>query len=148
MIRDGKKLPVDVMTKIPRVIAKIAEDKDVVALYAFGSLAEGNLKPLSDLDFGILLSDSLDKQDRFKKSIDLICTFNETLKTDEVDMVILNDNPLRFAYHILKTGKLLHCRDKNQIIDFIEKTIKLYFDFKPAQDQIDQAFLESVCYHG
>lgn len=136
------------MTKIPRVIAKIAEDKDVVALYAFGSLAEGNLKPLSDLDFGILLSDSLDKLERFKKSIDLIDTFNETLKTDEIDMVILNDDPLRFAYHILKTGKLLHCRDQNQLIDFAEKTIKLYLDFKPARDQIDQAFLEGVGYHG
>ncbi len=100
MIRDGKKLPADIMIKIPGVIAKIAEDKDVVALYAFGSLADGNLKPLSDLDFGILLSDSLDKQERFKKSIDLIGTFNETLKTDEIDMVILNDDPLRFAYHI------------------------------------------------
>ncbi len=148
MIRDGKKLPIDVMTKIPGVIAKIAEDKDVVALYAFGSLADGNLKPLSDLDFGILLSDSLDKQERFKKSIDLIDTFNESLKTDEIDMVILNDAPLRFAYHILKTGKLLHCRDKNQLIDFVEKTIKLYLDFKPARDQIDQAFLEGVGYHG
>ncbi len=148
MIRDGKKLPVDVITKIPGVIAKIAKDKDVVALYAFGSLADGNLKPLSDLDFGILLSDSLDKQERFKKSIDLIDTFNETLKTDEVDMVILNDDPLRFAYHILKTGKLLHCRDQNQLIDFAEKTIKLYLDFKSARDQIDQAFLEGIGYHG
>ena len=63
------------MIKIPRVIAKIAEDKEVVALYALGSLAEENLKPLSDLDIGILLSDSLDKQDRFKKSIDLMDTF-------------------------------------------------------------------------
>jgi len=148
VIRDGKKLPADVMTKIPGVIAKIADDRDVVALYAFGSLADGNLKPLSDLDFGILLSDSLDKQERFKKSIDLIDTFNETLKTDEIDIVILNDGPLRFAYHILKTGKLLHCRDKNQLIDFVEKTIKLYLDFKPARDQIDQAFLEGVGYHG
>ncbi|KKL81480.1 hypothetical protein LCGC14_1994370 [marine sediment metagenome] len=148
VIRDGKKLPADVMTKIPGVIAKIADDRDVVALYAFGSLADGNLKPLSELDFGILLSDSLDKQERFKKSIDLIDTFNETLKTDEIDIVILNDGPLRFAYHILKTGKLLHCRDKNQLIDFVEKTIKLYLDFKPARDQIDQAFLEGVGYHG
>ncbi len=51
MIRDGKKLPADIMRKIPGVIAKIAEDKDVVALYAFGSLADGNFKPLNDLDF-------------------------------------------------------------------------------------------------
>ena len=124
MIREGKKLPVDVLTKIPKVILKITEDKDVIALYAFGSLVESNLKPLSDLDFGVLLSYSLDKQERFYKTIDLIGIFNETLKTNEVDLVILNYDPIRFAYHILKTGKLLFCRNQNQLIDFIEKTVK------------------------
>lgn len=148
MIREGKKLPVDVLTKIPTVISKIAEDKDVVALYAFGSLAESSLKPLSGLDFGVLLSDSLDKQKRIHKSIDLIGILNETLKTDEVDLVILNNDPLRFTYHILKTGKLLYCRDQNRLIDFIEKTKKLYLDFKPVKDQFDRVFLEGIGYHG
>ncbi len=80
MIRDGKKLPVDVTTRIEPAVARIAADKSVIALYAFGSLAEGNLKPLSDLDFGVLLSGSLDKQGRFHKSIDLLGILNETLK--------------------------------------------------------------------
>ena len=148
MIREGKKLPVDVLTKIPKVILKITEDKDVIALYAFGSLVESNLKPLSDLDFGVLLSYSLDKQERFYKTLDLIGIFNETLKTNEVDLVILNYDPIRFAYHILKTGKLLFCRNQNQLIDFIEKTVKFYLDFKPARDQYDQIFLKGVGYHG
>jgi len=148
MIREGRKLPVDVMSKIPTVITKIAEDKDVVALYVFGSLAESSLKPLSDLDFGILLSDSIDKQERFKKSIDLIGILNETLKTDEVDLVILNDDPLRFRYYILKTGKLIFCRDQNRLIDFIEKTKKMYLDFKPVREQFDRIFLEGIGYRG
>jgi len=143
-----KKLPDDVITRIELSIARIAENKSVVAFYAFGSQTEGNLKPLSDLDFGVLLSDSLDKQGRFHKSIDLLGILNETLKTDEVDLVILNDNPLRFSYHILKTGKLLHCRDHNRLKDFIEKTTKLYLDFKPALYAFDQVFLEGIGYHG
>ncbi len=148
MIRDGKKLPVDVTTRIELSVARIAADKSVIALYAFGSLADENLKPLSDLDFGVLLSGSLDKQGRFHKSIDLLGILNETLKTDEVDLVVLNDDPLRFSYHILKTGKLLHCRDHNRLTDFIEKTTKLYLDFKPARDAFDQVFLEGIGYHG
>ena len=148
MIREGKKLPVDVLTKIPIVITRIAKDRDVIALYAFGSLAESSLKPLSDLDFGILISDSLDKQELFHKSIDLIGILNETLKTDEVDLVILNNDPIRFAYHILRTGKLLYCRDQNRLIDFIEKTKKMYLDFKPFREQFDRVFLEGIGYHG
>ena len=148
MIRDGKKLPANVTKKIPAVTAKIAKDVTVVALYSFGSLAEGNLKPLSDLDFGILLSETIDRQGRFDKSIDLIGIFNDVLRTDEVDLVILNDAPLRFARQIVATGKLLFCRDQNRLVDFIEKTTKRYLDFKPVREQFDRVFLEGIGYHG
>lgn len=148
MIREGKKLSADVMMKIPAVVKKIAEDNDVVALYAFGSLAKGNLKPLSDLDFGILLFESLNRRARFRKSIDLIGVFNRMLKTDEVDLVILNDSPIRFAYNILRTGKLLFCRDQIKLVGFVEKTTKQYLDFKPAREQFDQEFLEGIGYNG
>mgnify|MGYP006311735185 CR=1 FL=1 len=144
MIRDGKKLPADVMTKIPAVIEKISADEDVMALYAFGSLAEGNLKPLSDLDFAVLLSSSLNKSARFDKSIDLIGVFNQTLKSDEVDLVIMNDDPIRFAFHILRTGKLLFCRDRGKLTDFIEKTTKRYLEFKPIRDRFDHTYVERI----
>jgi len=148
VIREGKNLPADVLDRVPSVVAKIAEESDVVAMYAFGSLVESGLNPLSDMDFAVLLSDSLSKGERFLKSIDLFGLFNETLKTDEVDLVILNDAPYGFADHILKTGRLLHCRDRGQLIDFIEKTKKVYLDFKPVREQFDQSFLEGIGYHG
>jgi hypothetical protein len=62
MIREGKQLPPDVQKRVPAVVEKIAQDPDVLALYAFGSLSAGKLKPLSDLEFGILLSDEIDRQ--------------------------------------------------------------------------------------
>jgi hypothetical protein len=43
MIRNGKKLSGDILRRIPAVIAKMEEDKNVVALYTFGSLAKQNL---------------------------------------------------------------------------------------------------------
>ena len=148
MIREGKKLPADVLTRIPTLVKKIAEEKYVIAFYAFGSLADGNLKPLSDLDFGILLSESLDRKERFSRHLDLIGIFNSELKTDEVDLVVLNDAPLRFVHNIIGTGKLLFCRDRNQLADFTEKTIKQYLDFKPLRDRFDREFLKGIGYHG
>ena len=71
MIKDGHRLPEDVIDRIPVIIDKIQNDTDVVALYTFGSLATGDLKPLSDLDFGILVSCKLTKQERFDKHLDL-----------------------------------------------------------------------------
>ena len=80
MIREGHKLPKNVIDRIPELIEQIEKDTDVVALYSFGSLATGDLKPLSDLDFGILVSGKLGKQKRFDKHLDLIGKFNEVLR--------------------------------------------------------------------
>ena len=125
MIREGYKLPEDITDRLPVLIEKIEKDQDIVALYAFGSLTAGDLKPLSDLDFGTLISGKLDKQKRFDKHLDLIGKFNEVLKTDEVDLVMMNDAPMRFSHNIIKSGKLIHFANKIELIDFIEKTIKV-----------------------
>lgn len=138
----------DVQRQVPAAVEKMARDPDVLALFAFGSLAEGKMKLLSDLDFGILLSEDIDRKKRFDKHIDLIRVFNDTFRTDEMDLVILNDGPTRFAYTILKTGKLLFCRDHGRLSDFKEKTVKRSLDFKPVREQFDQMFLEGIGYHG
>ena len=69
-------------------------------------------------------------------------------RTDEIDLVVLNDAPLKFCHQILKTGKLLHLGNKSELIDFREKTVKLYLDFRFFRDAFDRAFLEGVGYHG
>jgi predicted nucleotidyltransferase len=148
MIREGHKLPKNVIDLIPELIGHIEKDADVVALYSFGSLAAGDLKPLSDLDFGILISRKLDKQKRFEKHLDLTGKFNEVLRTDEVDLVMMNDAPMRFSHNIIKSGKLLYCSSKTELTDFIEKTIKLYLDFRFFRDAFDDTFLKGIGYSG
>jgi hypothetical protein len=97
---------------------------------------------------GILVSGKLDKQKRFDKHIELIGKFNEVLKTDEVDLVMMNDAPMRFAYNIIKSGKLIHCGDSTELTDFIEKTVKLYLDFRFFRDAFDDTFLKGIGYSG
>jgi predicted nucleotidyltransferase len=121
MIREGQKLPPNVESRIPLLLDRIAKERDIVALYAFGSLTTGDLKPLSDLDFGILVSGRLDKQKRFDKHLDLLGKFNEVLKTDEVDLVMMNDAPMRFSHNIIKSGKLIYCQNKTELYSYIVK---------------------------
>ena len=148
MIREGYKLPSDIETKIPKLLDRISKESEIVALYAFGSLASGDLNPLSDLDFGILVSGKLDKQKRFDAHLDLIGTFNQVLGTDEVDLVQMNDAPMHFSYNIIKSGKLIYCRDKTQLAEFTEKTIKLYLDFRFFRNAFDNAYLKGIGYSG
>lgn len=148
MIRDGVKLPEGVQDKIPDLVRSVASDKDIVALFAFGSLARNALKPMSDLDFGVLLSFRLNKNERFEKHIKLIGQFTDFLKTDEIDLIDMNDVPPRIAFQILKTGKLLFCNDRAALIDFRERLIKIYLDFKPVREAFDSVFLKGIGYHG
>lgn len=55
MIRDGIKLPENVLEKLPQAIQTIKMRPEVMALYSLGSVATHELKPLSDLDFAIRL---------------------------------------------------------------------------------------------
>jgi predicted nucleotidyltransferase len=148
MIRDGKKLPTGVHQQIPEIVRKMGEDREVVALFAFGSLARDDLKPLSDLDFGIVLNGGLDQLQRMEKHIALIGVFNDHFRTDEIDLINMNDAPDRISFQILKTGKLLVCNDRLVLIDFCERVIKQYLDFKCKRDTYDAVFLKGVGYRG
>jgi len=148
MIRDGIKLQDDVVERLPDLIQALKQHSAVVALYSFGGAAKNELKPLSDLDYAILLSGQLSKRQRFEKHLELIGIFNNVFRTDEIDLIILNDASLRFCFTILKTGKLLYFRNKGDLIDLRDQVLKYYLDFKYFRDSFDKVFLEGVGYDG
>ena len=148
MIRDGIKLQGNVLERLPVLIQALKQHSEVVALYSFGGAAKNELKPLSDLDYAILLSGQLSKRQRFEKHLELIGIFNNVFRTDEIDLIILNDASLRFCYVILKTGKLLYFRNKEALIDLRDQVLKYYLDFRYFRDSFDKVFLEGVGYDG
>jgi predicted nucleotidyltransferase len=148
MIREGRIVPKDAVFKIPDIVEFVSGDEDIVAMYALGSIVTGYLKPLSDLDFAILLKARLSKRQRFEKHLRLIGEFNRIFRTDEVDLIILNDAPLRFVHQIQKEGKLLSCGDRADLCDFTEYVIKRYLDYRYFRESFDRIFLEGIRYDG
>ena len=148
MIREGRKLPPLVTDRIPDIVEEVSKDSAVVALFSFGSLAKGTLRPLSDLDFAVLVSNNLDPTERFEKHLNLIGLFNQVLKTEEIDLVLLNDISRGFSYKVIFSGRLLYCSNRPELDDFMEKTVKFDLDFKFFRDEFDRVFLEGIGYHG
>jgi predicted nucleotidyltransferase len=148
MIREGKKLPDNILERVPKVVEAVKLHPEVLALYAFGSVAKKELKPLSDLDFAILLSNQMNRRQRFEKSLDLIGLFNSVFHTDEIDLIILNDAALRFCHTILKTGKLLYFKDEADLIDLCEHVVKNYIDFRYFRDSFNKTFIQGIGYDG
>ena len=101
---------------------------EIKLVYLFGSRANGKVGPLSDYDFAFYLGEK-DSGKRFDLRLELITKLSSLLKTEHVDVVILNDaQSPEFKYNIIQEGKLLHQREPFKVI--VEPQIlEEYFDF-------------------
>ncbi len=98
-------------------------------VYFFGSKATGEDGPLSDFDFAFYL-DERDVQKIFDLKFELQGKISLILKTDKIDLVILNitESP-ELKYNIIKEGKLIYEIEPFKII--VEpKILNEYFDFR------------------
>jgi predicted nucleotidyltransferase len=147
MIRENK-LPEDILLRLPGLVNRLRETDDVNALFYFGSLVHGGLKPLSDLDLAVLLTGAAGRQGMMSRELQLAGLVEDALSTSEFDLVVLNTAPLRFAYTILKEGRLVFVKDTARLVDFREKTVKLYLDFRYYRDEFDREYCRRIGYNG
>lgn len=115
--------------KIIKQLKKIfAGFKQVKLAYVFGSQANGTAGPLSDYDFAVYLSEK-DSAKRFDIRLNLMSQLSLLLKTDAVDVVVINDTESPdLKYNIVKEGKLILKKQPYKIL--IEpQIINEYFDF-------------------
>lgn len=107
----------------------IFEDYPTVKLvYLFGSQATGKIGPLSDYDFAVYL-DEKDSQKRFQTKLNIAGKLSSVLKTDAVDVVIINDTGQpELKYNIINTGNLILEKEPFKVL--IEpRIITEYIDF-------------------
>lgn len=95
--------------------------------YLFGSIVRGDINELSDVDIAVMLDESLSKKDMFNKELDLISELTCVLKSDKIDLVVLNDAPLLLKYNIVKDGHVLKS-DETKRIAFETGVMSRYLD--------------------
>ena len=103
-------------------------NSQIKLVYLFGSQVNGTAGPLSDYDFAFYI-DEKDKKKLFDLKLDLIGKLTQILKSDKIDVVILNivESP-ELKYNIIKDGKLIFERTPYRIL--VEPQIlNNYFDF-------------------
>jgi len=129
--------------KLANLTRFLEKDPDILLAYLFGSQAKNEAGPLSDIDLAILLTPA-SKKDIFAKKLNLLREFTKIFARDDIDLVILNEAPLVFKYHILKDGKPLYIYDEELHLRLIQKTISEYLDFKPVLDFHYQALQKRI----
>ena len=102
---------------------------EIKLVYLFGSQVTKNTGPLSDYDFAVYFDDKLNKKEIFEIKFLLHDKLSRELKTDNLDIVILNltQGP-ELKYNIIKNGKLIYEIEPYCVI--VEpKILNSYFDF-------------------
>ncbi len=98
-------------------------------VYLFGSQAKGETGPLSDYDFAVYF-DEKDPKKMFDIKLELMGQLSAILRTDEIDIVILNLSEMpEFKFNVIKEGELIYEEEPFRVL--VEpKILNEYFDFK------------------
>ena len=59
------------------------------------------------MDLAVFLDESLSKPERFNLQLKLISDLTGIMKTDRIDLTVMNNAPLLLKYNIIKHGKIL-----------------------------------------
>lgn len=104
---------------------------DVIAVYLYGSHAQGQANVLSDVDLAVLLEKKV--KNKFDRQLKFISNIQSIVGKQDADVKLLNDDySLNYLHKVLAEGKLIYVKDKNKLNFFKEKITALYFDFKPV----------------
>ncbi|MEK6682147.1 MAG: nucleotidyltransferase domain-containing protein [Nitrospirota bacterium] len=116
----------EISTRIKPIIQSHPEIK---LAYFFGSQATNKAGAMSDFDFAFYM-DERDTKKLFDLRFTLMDEIGRALKTDKVDIVILNltESP-ELKYNIIKEGELIYNVEPFKVL--IEpKILNEYFDFR------------------
>jgi uncharacterized protein len=119
-------LPKNIEELLAEAYEYLRADKDILFAYLFGSLARKKAGPLSDVDIAVYCGEGSSFPE---KKLEILGNLANVLKTDEIDLVMLNRAPLALRMKILENKKVIV--DKAPLIRhrYESMTMRQYFDF-------------------
>ena len=105
---------------------------EIVVAYIFGSLAQGKTNALSDIDIAIITDSQQinNKTYRYGYKAEILTDLIKLLKTNNIDLVILNKANTLLKHRVLHNGILIYSKNERERINFQIDTINKYNDFK------------------
>jgi predicted nucleotidyltransferase len=128
---------------MPSLLEYLAAQPDVVAVYLFGSVAQGRARPQSDVDIAVLLAADLDEEACFNRRLRMGWEVERVIGRP-TDLVVLNDAPPLLQHQVLKHGRLIFERDRAARVEFEVRAGKIYADLKPMSDFFTKVLFQEI----
>jgi uncharacterized protein len=125
-----------------KTVAKYFNTKDIIAVYLFGSYAEGRERPSSDIDIGVLLNE---KNNDLEKNIQntFIVELSRIIKKD-IHLIILNSASEELMRQIFLKGKCILVNDKKRLAIFEMVALSKIAEFAYYRNQMQKGLIKKV----
>lgn len=110
---------------------------EVLEAYLFGSEATGRTHPDSDIDVAVFVDPQTAPDDGFGYRAGLTADLMAHLRSNRVDVVVLNDAPPLLYHRVLRDGVRLLSRDLKATTVREARAVSRYCDFLPQLAKID-----------
>ena len=115
------------------LIHHLESHPEILFAYLFGSQATGKARANSDVDIAVYLSKKIRSKQTLDWRLTLMAELSRVLRTDAVEIIVLNEAPLVLRYEVVSKGKLLVNADPSKELDFKLRTRDEYFDTAPLR---------------
>ncbi len=127
--------------QLPALLDYFASNDDILTVYLFGSYGTDRYVPLlSDLDMAIIFNKDKPLMEEMKISADI----SILLEREDVDVINLNKARVDLCHEIISTGEIIYEKERIKTADFVEQTLRHYFDYGIPLRKIREEFLETL----
>jgi hypothetical protein len=130
-------------TSLKAQLAVIFEKWKVAFAYLFGSQAKGDAGRLSDIDIAVCFDEAIPSAELFDFRLEVLGELTDLFRTDNIDLVVLNEAPPLLAHRILRDGLLVFSADERVRFDFELRAMLKYLDWKPYLEKYTRQALGS-----
>ncbi len=116
---------------IQKIQGYFASQKDVLAVYLYGSFAKGTTHPRSDVDFGILFDGKVDLYSRLGQIYSDLCDLKLPVELDVRELNLTH--PPLFLFNVIQ-GQLLFSRNELKKNEFEVAVLRQYYDTQRLRD--------------
>jgi uncharacterized protein len=116
----------EIKVVLSREITKLKKIYNIKLMYIFGSYAKGTNNGNSDIDIAVLLEDGYSPLDK----VSLLGELSDALRSDNIDLVILNSANSVLKHQIIKYGKIFYSESEESRVFFEVRVLKEYMDME------------------
>lgn len=115
---------------IERIAPLLASQYSVRFIVLFGSIMDGAMGPLSDIDVAISFREKASAEERLTRRLDVAYELERALGIEDIDLVVIEEAPPALKFKIFSTGAVIFEDVPGSAEDAYVRALSEYYDYQ------------------